>query len=356
MVGFFVLSGFVMYFHYGKYSIADYHSEPKGYKFFFVNRALRLYPLWILVLFLDLILWARSSYSIQDYASAFPFFVTLTQSWIYMPLENFSLIYSLGIGSSLGWSISVEWFFYCIFPLLAFIVSKFNSVRVLSFSIFSIALLYFFSSWFIIGQAFDEQSTAYSLIKKDSNLVFLSSWQDSFGRWLVYFNPYLWSFCFVLGVFTAKYFLLTLSLKSNLLKVKIAKYFGYFLLVLCLINSEVYTFFEPLRIFRFGAVYVIPIILILVANCKISLKHKTPVKFRFLLTAGDSSYALYLFHFPILMILKDWHDPVLAASDLGALYEILRFITVLCVVHLFATAINNYVDIPIRKKLKEYLA
>ena len=94
---FFILSGFIM--------IVAYHKKDRiNYFDYYKNRFARIYPLYVLGLLLYLI----TRYSGFSFYKAFLYLLGL-QSWI--PGEAMILNFP-------GWSISVEFLFYLIFPLL----------------------------------------------------------------------------------------------------------------------------------------------------------------------------------------------------------------------------------------------
>lgn len=113
---FFVLSGFVLAISNTKKNI----STPQ----FYVNRAARILPIYLIALLAYLIL-TRSSLNGRFLLSA-----TLIQSWF--PRYATSLNYP-------GWSVSVEMFFYAICPLLIFISNTQKKISLtlwLAFAVF----------------------------------------------------------------------------------------------------------------------------------------------------------------------------------------------------------------------------
>jgi peptidoglycan/LPS O-acetylase OafA/YrhL len=55
---------------------------------------------------------------------ALPYFLFSMQSWLYRPIGDTTLIYAIGGSSSLTWSISTEWFFYFLYPLVAWLMLR----------------------------------------------------------------------------------------------------------------------------------------------------------------------------------------------------------------------------------------
>jgi peptidoglycan/LPS O-acetylase OafA/YrhL len=356
MTGFFILSGVVMYLNYGP-SLEEEHLNRKVLTSFFKNRVIRLYPLWCVAILLDLILWSRASYSISDYWQGLPYYLTMTQSWIYKTLDNFSLNFVLGVSTNVGWSISVEWFFYICFPILMLIISRLRTRRnLLVFMILTISI-YFAWYGFLYFEAFNESSATYELIvgTNNVNMASLNQWADSAGRWLIYFNPFLWIFCFLIGILACKFSFKLEDLKITLTQLKFATAIGWISLLVLTYNSYVVPFSESLWIYRFGAIYAPSITLIVSANILKARIFGIIPQNKFLLECGEMSYAMYLFHFPLIVKFKDWHHEPFAQSEFGWLYETSRVLVIVTAIHLAAKAINDYVDVPIRLYLKRRL-
>lgn len=97
---FFVLSGFIMIVAYGKQT---HVSAPEYLR----NRFVRIYPLYLfaLMLFMGVELYIGNPIALEEVVGN----ITMLQSWI--PDMAITLNYP-------GWSLSVEMFFYALFPLL----------------------------------------------------------------------------------------------------------------------------------------------------------------------------------------------------------------------------------------------
>ncbi|EFN6661499.1 acyltransferase, partial [Escherichia coli O7:H7] len=120
---FFMLSGFVLTYNY-------YGSLSKNY---FRKRIARIFPAYLFCGLLTLPFLLSSDASFLKMIASIFLFVTGMQSWIYQTFDfwNFS-------GT---WSISVELFFYALFPFLIKSINKNNLIYVLLFSYLSSALL-----------------------------------------------------------------------------------------------------------------------------------------------------------------------------------------------------------------------
>ncbi len=128
MTLFFVLSGFVIHYNY---RVAVTREGLDGMSGFLWARFARLYPLYCFIVLLDILL-GRQLFNFMggrgdeflDVLKALPYYFTFTQSWMYVPFEDTSLIYVAGVNSALTWSISTEWFFYLCYPLVALLAIR----------------------------------------------------------------------------------------------------------------------------------------------------------------------------------------------------------------------------------------
>ena len=133
MTLFFVLSGFVIHYNYATLVTAG---GLRGVAAYLWARFARLYPLFLLTL-LGYILISRKHFQFwtghpepfESVLQALPYFLFSVQSWIYHPIGDTTLIYAIGGSSSLTWSISTEWFFYFLYPVVAWLVLRSRAPR-----------------------------------------------------------------------------------------------------------------------------------------------------------------------------------------------------------------------------------
>lgn len=107
---FFVLSGFILSIVYE----ADFFTRPGANKKFFIARFARIYPVYLIALLLGIAsvwLYQHEKFSTASAISN----ALLIQAWIPLHLKTYNLP---------GWSLSVEAFFYIIFPLLIYKVFR----------------------------------------------------------------------------------------------------------------------------------------------------------------------------------------------------------------------------------------
>ena len=102
---FFVLSGYVLYLNYGPETKAI-HAPT-----FVYQRFARIWPLHLVTMILALPFTVYETPMLAKPAFILPN-LALVQSWIPVPPLNFSF-------NGVAWSLSVEWFFYCLFPFVS---------------------------------------------------------------------------------------------------------------------------------------------------------------------------------------------------------------------------------------------
>jgi peptidoglycan/LPS O-acetylase OafA/YrhL len=186
---FFVLSGFVIHANYEQ-SV----QTRSGLWRYFAARFARLYPLYFLFLCLDLITSLEGHQLHLQRLSALPYYLTLTQSWIYHPIDGNALVYQFGLVPQVSWSISTECFFYVCFPVLCVLLTTFDTAKK---ALAAIAGLCLFS--FAVVIAVDLHAAEIFELGKERFGDVGSSLQDGLFRWLTYFSPYVRILEFILG-------------------------------------------------------------------------------------------------------------------------------------------------------------
>ena len=210
MTLFFVLSGFVIHYNY---SVLVTTGRAGGIAAFLWARFARLYPLFLLMLCVNILLSRRlhdllagQPEGFSGLLKALPFFLLSVHSWLYIPIDGVSLISSIGGGSPITWSISTEWFFYLAYLLIAFAVLRLNRPMAVAG-----AMLIWCIVWAALASAvFDRNPVidAWAVQRFGPTAAFSSNLQESFIRWLLYFSPYLRIGEFILGCLTAQLFLM----------------------------------------------------------------------------------------------------------------------------------------------------
>src|SRR5580704_5392348 len=211
MTLFFVLSGFVIHYNYAG---AVIEGGRRGIAAYLWARFARLYPLFLLTLLGYVLIsrkhiefWTGHPEEFRDVLRALPYFLFSVQSWVYVPIGNSSLIYAIGGSTSLTWSISTEWFFYLLYPLVAWLIL---SSRVPWLTV--VAVLSWCVLWTAISTSVYDRSPAinawaverYGPIAGTLQPQGDFATQDSFVFWLSLFSPYLRLGEFILGSLIAQ--------------------------------------------------------------------------------------------------------------------------------------------------------
>ncbi|AZA81712.1 hypothetical protein C1637_03805 [Chryseobacterium lactis] len=293
---FFILSGFIM--------IVAYHKKDKiAYLDYYKNRFARIYPLYVLGLLLYLVT-RYSNFSIYD---SFLYLFGL-QSWI--PGKAMVLNFP-------GWSISVEFLFYLLFPVLYnYFYSKGNK------SIWVITVII----W-IITQVFCSLYAESSYYKGP----------HTESHELLYYFPVMHINEFLAGNLAGLFFVKNTQQKNYDVPVLVI----FTLIMLSLI-------FVPL-FYHNGlmALLFIPLIILISRNNGALTRIFSLKPLEYL---GEASYAVYITHIPILYILREilkWkkYDP--GINNVFWIYVVVLVITSILFYQCIEKPMRNYL-----KKIK----
>ncbi len=297
---FFILSGFVMIIAYGQkaeINTADY----------FKNRVARIYPVYLLAIILLFIHFVLSRQDI-DYMGLF-LNVFVIQAWVPAKAIEFN---------SPGWSLTVEFFFYAIFPFLLQYIYKARNYRKVI-----VPVIIF---WILSQVLF--------------NLLAASSFNQGFPSAsynLLYYFPIMHLNEFLIGNVAGLYFI---GLHSSASK----NYDGYiiFIAVLILVFMK----------FSFGlnyhngllAILFVPFILLLsMNNGRITrlFNHK------WLVFLGEISYGIYILQYPVFT----WTRSLLKSLDITGRSQIfyISFIVLIIV----SGISYHFIETPLRNRIKK---
>lgn len=249
---FFILSGFIMIVAYSGKSRIDYWE-------FYKNRFARIYPLYII----GLLLYFMTRYHVFD-VYGFILYLLGVQSWI--PGKAMILNFP-------GWSISVEFFFYLLFP---FLYNHFYSKKNKYIWIFTIGIwlvTQVFSNWYEASGMYEGAHT-----KSHEFLYYFPLW---------HLNEFL------IGNLAGIYFVKNYNPQNYDLPLILV--FGLILISLI---------FVPL-FYHNGlmALLFVPAIILISSN---SGSIKKLFSLKPLEYLGEISYAIYITHIPVLYILREF--------------------------------------------------
>lgn len=350
MTLFFVLSGFVIHYNYSKAIIAN---PSMGILNFLAARFARLWPLYLLCLFLDLILnYVREGALSSHFLAAIPYYLTLTQSWFYHPLGDHALVYQFGSMPSVSWSISTEWFFYLVYPMICFGLYKSITLFSKIFTAITVSLITMIAITVVAQHDVALNQQAVSLFGTMADMHTHS--EDSFLRWLIYFSPYSRVSEFIIGCTVAAVYL---QLSKTRLSAR-EEGFGLVLAVLailsvilthyCIFCVSAASAYRWLLSFHqcFGFA---PSFAILIFTCAryqnvISRFFSYPI----LMFGGEISYSMYLFH------------PVIIGFGVRALarwqgHPNLKLVVIMAAIIAVASLSYRWIEAPARGVLRRWL-
>jgi peptidoglycan/LPS O-acetylase OafA/YrhL len=355
---FFVLSGFVIHYNY---RITVTQGGLEGLGGFLWARFSRLYPLYFLIIVLDVLLgrklyefMAGNDDAFTDVLHALPYYLTFTQSWLYVPFPDNSLIYVTGINSSLTWSISTEWFFYVSYPFVALFV-----IRARRPLVTIVAALAWCVVWIILVTILFDRApqidawavSHYGPIAGTENGI-----QDSYFRWLMYFSPYLRIGEFILGCIIAQLFI-QLECKSISDRERLV---GRLILAVGILSVPVLTYmmYSPygyvLSVRRlnlnFGLAPSVALIIFCVARYD-TIFTRT-LNSRAFEALGNASYSIYLIHFLVFVVAASFLGASLPATAPNIVYLAGKYLFLLTLIMVISLGLHAYIEVPARQWLR----
>jgi peptidoglycan/LPS O-acetylase OafA/YrhL len=323
---FFVLSGFVIHYNY-----ADVGRLPHSRNLakFYIARFARIYPLYVLFLTLQLVLDGTD-------LRALPFFLGMTQSWVYVIIRGVPLIGHLN--SAITWSISTEWFFYCLYPIVALLLAITRHRLTAALVLAALALLGLVLAVFIY------------LHHQEVNAFAQAVWGrpgiDSFFGWLLAFSPVGRLPPFLIGIATAHIFITRYRRPVG----ESERRLGIVLLTLALIcaismcgaQSLGNPYVSLIALF----VYSLSIAVVIFCCARYRSLFSRILSVPLLIACGDASYSIYLFHSLILGITRV--RDVLPWTWYNLLYVGVRFAVAALITIVFSVVMYRVFEAPAR--------
>lgn len=349
---FFVLSGFVIHYNYARLIASGGKVELAN---FFASRFARLYPLFFICLVGDLgfaaIYFGSYSPAIFD---PLPFYLTMTQSWFFPR-------YNAGMTSGVTWSISTEWFFYLVYPLICFFLLRLASAR------------HFYVTLSIFLALSVLTITCAALIKPQIDSFAIARWgaitgnqNDSLFTWLLYFAPYLRLFDFTLGVFCAAAYRRLENTPVRIggqrfgLIVLSAAFVGIGCLHWLLLVSEgsfadisnLTTKAALIYSFAMGFGYA-PLVALVIFCCA---RYRNPIVTLFsskpFELCGEASYSIYMLHMFVIFLLRPYTDREAAWSTFNVCMVLLAIFSTIAI----SLVSWRFLETPARKRVYRLLS
>ena len=330
---FFVLSGFVIHYNYANVGRPP-HAQSLAK--FYIARFARIYPLYLLFIAIQVVLHGPNF-------RALPFYLGLTQSWLYIVIKGVPLIGRLG--SLITWSISTEWFFYCLYPLIAWLFAMTLYRLTAALALTAVALLHLVLVIVIF------QYTA------EVNAFALTTWGkpggDLFFVWLMAFSPVGRLPPFLIGIATAHIFMGKYHQKVGESEQRL----GTVLLTLALLCASVMCGLQSLGSAwaSFLALFVYSLSIAVIIFC--CARYRSPVSrglsVPLLIVCGDASYSIYLFHTLILELTKVRGEFPWTWSNVS--YVGVRFAAAALITIVFSAIMYRIFEAPARAAMRRLL-
>lgn len=340
---FFVLSGFVIYYNY-----ADTIDSPAGIYNFFVARFARLYPLYFIFLCYD---WLQTvpHAKIAPAPVTIPLYLSLTQSWLYLPENGRGLMFQFGNIPTVSWSISTEWFFYIVFPVACLALSRLTTARAAAATCALVVMTV--SMLLVLNRHAPEIAQfgvrAFGPIGADPN--------EGLYRWLTNFSPYIRIFEFLLGCATAFLYLRLprppsigesrLGLGSAVAAI------AAIAALQCLIFGQIdAAWFRPLAELRFNYIFA-PFLAGLIFCCARYRNFITrTLETRTLVLCGEVSFSIYLLHLEMIMAFRHEASPVVSWH--AAFVDSARLVVVLLTTIGLSFVTWSIIEMPARRWIR----
>ena len=330
---FFVLSGFVIHYNYANVGRPP-HAQSLAK--FYIARFARIYPLYLLFIAIQLV-------SNGPDLRSLPFFLGLTQSWVYIVIRGVPLIGRL---NALGtWTISTEWFFYCLYPLIAWLVAMTLYRLTAALALTAVALLGLVLAIVIFQHSLEVNAFALAMWGKPAG--------DLFFVWLLAFSPVGRLPPFLIGIATAHIFMGKYHQKVGESEERLATAFLTLALlcaaVMCGFQSRGSAFASSL------ALFVYPLSIAVVIFC--CARYRSPVSrslsVPLLIIGGNASYSIYLFHPLILEFTRVQGE--LAWTWFNISYVGVRFAVTALITIIFSAIMYRIFEAPARAATRRQL-
>ena len=284
---FFILSGFILAYNY-----PEIHFNKSFLFKFYKARFSRLYPVYFLALLLVLP-FVYQSLDIHSIASV----LTMTQSWT---LKNTDMGY---VWLFQAWTLSVEFFFYLIFPFIWNFINKFSlkNVYILTFFV-CIAIVYFATPILAPGEFVKIGLEAYQLPL-----------------------PIFRAFEFIFGLLLCRIYILT----KSVFVAKSGSVYLNIVLILMILSFSNSIYFLSL------AIVLVGILIFQIASESSSIR--SFLGSNTLVLLGGANYSIYLLHIPI----REYSKLVFGNS-------LVKFISPIALIFV-SILIFKYYEEPVRK-------
>ena len=322
---FFVLSGFVIHYNYAD---VGRDPQPQNLARFYIARFARIYPLYVLFLALQHVLHGGD-------LRATAFFLGMTQSWVFIILGGVPLIGHLS--AFITWSISTEWFFYCLYPVVAWLLAMTRHRLIASLVLVGVA-------WLGLVQV-----VVLYLHDREVNAFAQGVWGPpgiAFLGWLISLSPVGRLPPFLIGVATAHIFITgygrPVSESERRLGMIVLTLALACLIAMCGAQSVGNRYVNTIALFVYSLSIAVIIFCCARYRSPLSRFLSTPL----LIACGDASFSIYLFHLSVLEVTRI--SDVLPWTWYNVFYVGFRFAAAVLITIAFSTVMYRVYEAPAR--------
>lgn len=343
---FFILSGFII--HY------NYHARLKdfsGHSFyeFFVARFSRLYPLFVCLFLVDFFASnVTQRFNPDDVWRSLKYFLTMSQSWFYLPTSTGETITYMYPRASITWSISTEMLMYSCYPLLLLAFRR-DRVGYVARGILvcTLALILSLGLRWLNNHMGSIDRIGVEMFGEQAGMGRSVSY--SFAFWFVLLSPYVRVFEFIIGAMTAHVFLKLRDQAIGRREAVVMPLLGLvaILFILATFLPDAYAIGWVKKMLRVVGYYPPLAIIIFVAArygesivCRI-------FSIEAFVNLGERSYSIYLFH--IFVYAAATHVP--ATGIPTAVRIVVLWATVFASAHI----LYQFIEMPARRKVRDAL-
>jgi peptidoglycan/LPS O-acetylase OafA/YrhL len=348
---FFVLSGFLMAYNYSASFGASYR---KTLKTFYVARLARLYPVYLVCLLLYFSFVGNFFHDLRDRTGdtvkSLAYVGTMTQSWVHIPVFTDTHAPRTVAVSYMGpaWSVSVELFFYALFPFVILPLARFVTGPGRLF----VGCGVVFAGYLGLDAYLASQTPPD-----------LGGFWHSRNRWLTYWCPYVRLGEFLIGVMVGQYFLRTADRP-----VSSRGWWVWAAAVAVSVASLVrldYFVFDPNHGFRprngsvalmfaaWNVLYAPLIAVVIFYLAKVPSGVQRALGCRLMILLGEMSYCMYLLH----PLVQSWYYPRSGGEGPMSRWYVVAYnnAAMIAVMHFVCLGLYRYVEVPMRSRIRNWL-
>lgn len=322
---FFILSGFILAYNY----LDKDPNAPVDKKTFWIARFARIYPMYLLGLVValpiflnDVSKWHQSGHSYTEPVLAVVTTIPLVQSWhtFFRPPWN-----------ALGWSLSVEAFFYLVFPFLAIPYKRLSKRSLYAVIVIAYLLI-------AIPPTLFQLHYPNGLIGQSTEFV-------DWWLWFLLGNPIFRLPEFLIGMAAGRLFILRRADRKESATAPTVHTLIAVAGILVVVSA-----FDPKQAWMLYAPMLAPFFLLLIYSLAKGLGPIPKLlSFNLGILVGEASYALYLIHSSIAVYFSKM------SGAFGDLPPALVFTAYVVVVVAICGWLFNHFETPMRRKIRKRL-